>query len=209
MEFSAARVPQAELASRGFTPAAGREWFVHMTGRLLDRIHVEATDRVMATKSDHSWLVASRTDPRFDVDKALGNRWHAIKRQAGREEAGSDERYPGGASYVKFGNLASVPGAMLVEAHFAFFEPRPWFNGGPVLRAKIALVTQERVRGLRRDLAKSRKRSGARNPSGPGAGSIDSLCWVALMPRPQPQAPGVAGWLRVRLAADAPSGTKD
>lgn len=168
MRFSGATVPEKELSARGITPvdkADARERYAHVTGRLLDRIQVEATDRITATKSANSWLIAARTDPRFDKDKALANRWHAIKRQGGREEAGADEPYSGGASYVKITKLAGVPGALLVESHLAFFEPKAWFDGAPVLRSKIGVVAQDRVRGLRRELAKSRRGEGGRKSS--------------------------------------------
>jgi hypothetical protein len=169
MRFRGARVEDKDLAARGIKPAdkeAGvREWYVHLTGRLLDRIHTEATDRITATKSSRSWVVAARTDPRFDKDATFPNRWHAITRRGDREEAGPDETYPGGASYVRIGALRTVPGALLVEAHFAFFEPRPWFDGAPVLRSKIGLIVQDRVRSLRRDLARSRRGQGVRKIS--------------------------------------------
>src|SRR6185437_11102202 len=118
-----------------------------------------------ATRATGSWVVASATDPRFDKGNDFPNRWHAIKRQGGRDEAGPDETYPGGASYLKVSRLATVPGALLVESRFAFFEPRAWFDGAPVLRSKIAVVAQDRIRGLRRDLAKSRKAEGGRKSS--------------------------------------------
>jgi hypothetical protein len=174
MKFRGARVEDKDLSARGIKPAdkegGVREWYVHLTGRLLDRIHAAATDRITATKSSRSWLIAARTDARFDKDATLPNRWHAIKRRGDREEAGPDETYPGGASYVRIGTLQTVPGALLVEAHFAFFEPRPWFDGAPVLRSKIGVIAQDRVRSLRRDLAKSRRGQGLRKGSEPGRG---------------------------------------
>jgi hypothetical protein len=139
-----------------------------MTGRLLDRIHVEATDRITASKSDASWVFASRTEPKFADDKTFPNRWHPIALKSGREEAGKSEPYPGGVSYVKISRLETVPGALLVEAHFAFFEPRAWFDGAPILRSKFGVVAQDRIRALRRELLKSQKASGPRSTSGPG-----------------------------------------
>jgi hypothetical protein len=143
------------------------EWFVHVTGRLLDRIHFEATDHVVATRSDSSWVVASRTDPAFDDDKTFPNRWWPVVRRKGREEAGTARRYAGGAGYLKLSRLSTVPGALLVEAHFAFAEPRAWFDGAPILRSKIGLMAQDRIRQLRRDLTQARESGSSRGQGNP------------------------------------------
>ncbi len=170
MRVSAERVDPSELTARRIEPETGKtrqEWFVHFTVRLLDRIHLEATDRVLAARTGDGWLIAQQTDPRFNVGKTALNRWHTMRRQGNEEIAGPDETYPGSASYVKIAALASVPGALLVEVHGAFFEPQAWFDGAPVLRSKITLVSQDRIRALRRELAKSKSRTGAddRSPS--------------------------------------------
>src|SRR5260370_3767249 len=130
-------------------------WYLHLAGRLPDRIEVEGTDRIVETKSADSWVIASRTEPSFDDDPEFPNRWHPIVRKGANEERGAAERYPGGGSYAKISRLTSVPGALLVEAHFAFFEPRAWFDGAPILRSKFGVVAQDRIRALRRELKKS------------------------------------------------------
>jgi hypothetical protein len=52
------------------------------------------------------------------------------------------------------------------------FEPKGWFDNRPILKPKIGVVAQDRVRGLRRELAqaKSRNRPGGRNAPGAGGG---------------------------------------
>jgi hypothetical protein len=130
-----------------------------VTGRLLDRIHVEATDRTIASRTDESWVIAARTDPRFDRDAKAPNRWWPIERG---EKPGAVHPYPGGASYAKVSRLRLVPGALLVEAHFAFAEPRAWFDGAPILRSKISLIAQDQIRRLRRELAENRKTAAER-----------------------------------------------
>ena len=52
------------------------------------------------------------------------------------------------------------PKIAIVEVHFAFAEPRAWFGGAPILRSKIALVAQDQIRRLRRELAERRSRTG-------------------------------------------------
>lgn len=165
MRIVSVPLSERDVARAGGDPGEGR--WVHMTGRLLDRIHVEATDMTASTRTENSWLIASRTDPRFADDAEHPNRWHTVAREGGRESAGKDRPFPGGVSYVQISRLATVPGALFVEAHFAFFEPDAWFDGAPILRSKIGVVAQDRIRGLRRDLAKSREAGPARTPSGP------------------------------------------
>jgi hypothetical protein len=169
MRFSASRMTARQLADRSISAVDEedrREWFLHLSGRLLDRIQVEATDRIFATRGPRSWVVASTTDPRFNSVGDVANRWHAITRRGGEESTGAASPYPGGAGYATITTLATVPGALLVESHGAYYEPKGWFNGAPILRSKIGVVTQDRVRSLRRDLAKSRKGEGSRSSSG-------------------------------------------
>lgn len=166
MRFETKLLEPAALERRSIKPASAdreaREWFVHLTGRLLGRIHVEDTDRVTASRSAESWIVAARTDGRFDRDPEYGNRWSPLDGGEAKPKP-----FAGGASYVKITRLAASPGALLVESHFAFLEPRPWFDGAPILRSKISLVAQDRIRELRRDLEKSRKGSEDRRNTEP------------------------------------------
>ena len=162
MRFAGHRLTPDEVAARSLVPAgqspAAHEWFVHTTGRLLDRLAVEATDRITASRTEQSWVFAAQTDPRLDRDQAFPNCWRPIHRKGSEEDPGTATTYAGGASTVKISRLATMPGALLVEAHFAFHEPRAWFEGAPILRSKIGVVAQDRIRGLRRELAKSQKR---------------------------------------------------
>jgi hypothetical protein len=160
MRFESKTLTADQVKARGIEPAksgddAAREWFVHVSAILLDRIQADATDRVTATKSADSIVVASRTAPQFKPDGPFPNRWRKLFRNRdGKNTApGPSQPYAGGAGYVKISRSADKPGALLVEAHFVFAEPRPWFDGAPTLRSKIGLVAQDRIRRLRRDLA--------------------------------------------------------
>lgn len=127
------------------------EWYAHSTGRLLDRIAVESTDHATATRSAESLIVASRTDPRFDRHEKYPNRWAPIDRKAG---VGSPQPYGGGRGYAKATALKGTPGVTILEVHFAFREPKAWFDGAPILRSKLGLIAQDQIRRLRRELAK-------------------------------------------------------
>ena len=152
MRFETRLLSAEELKARGIE-ARGGEWYSRTKGRLLDRIAVEATDRVVSTKTNGSALLAARTTPAFEADKELPNRWAAIEHKGAEETLGRSRPYPGAAGYVKVTRLEGSNGVLFIEARFAYAEPRAWFEGAPILRSKFGLVAQDRIRSLRRELA--------------------------------------------------------
>jgi hypothetical protein len=157
MRFKSELLKPAQVKESGLSePDPHKEWYAHVTGDLLYRIHVEATDQTFATQSTESVVVASRTVREFDKNEHWPNRWWPVTSKDGRDEKGPVHVYAGGASTVKISRLKGVKGALLVESHFAFAEPKEWFDGAPILRSKIVLVAQDQVRRLRRELAKEK-----------------------------------------------------
>ena len=126
-----------------------RSWRTHLSARLLDRIEVEATDEVVVTRTDRSIVVASRLDRTFDRDPKFPNLWRSLDRDG--KPISDPHPYPGGVGYTKISKLAEAPGTLFVEAHFAFLEPKKWFDGSPILRSKFAPIAQDQVRRLRRE----------------------------------------------------------
>ena len=159
MRFESRMLTDLELTSRGRSSRRGRDlsrWFVHLEGRLLDRIAVEATNEAVATRSGESIVIAGRTDPVFDSDTTIGNRWSPIGQNG---EVGSGHPYRGGLSYAKISRLKQPSVSLLVEFHAAFSEPEAWFHGAPILRSKFAPIAQEQIRKVRRELLKNRPSS--------------------------------------------------
>ena len=155
MRFASRLLTDDELKPRGRSSHRGRDlsrWFVHLEGRLLDRIAVEATNEVVATRTEESMVIAGRTDPVFDSDTTLANRWRTLGQDG---QAGSWHPFRGGLTYTKISRLKQPPGALLVEFHAAFSEPEAWFQGNPILRSKFAPVAQDQIRRLRRELLKN------------------------------------------------------
>jgi hypothetical protein len=159
MRFTNHVLTDDELKTRGIVRADPKlEWYTHLAADLLDRIRVEATSRARGSQSKESWVFASRTDHRLDEDAQYPNHWMPVDRQGKAKADAGPKPYPGGASTTKISRLATAPGALLVEGHFAFAEPHAWFDGAPILRSKIALVAQDQIRRLRRELAERRPR---------------------------------------------------
>ncbi len=165
MRFESRILTDDELKPRGRSSHRGRDlsrWFVHLKGRLLDRIAVEATNEAVATRTEESMVIAGRTDPVFDSDTTLANRWRTLGQDG---QAGSGHPFRGSLSYAKISRLKQPPGSLLVEFHAAFSEPETWFQGAPILRSKFAPIAQDQIRRLRRELLKNAPRSAPPAPN--------------------------------------------
>ena len=160
MRFESKFLTKQDLRDRKIEPLppleGRKEWYAHLTGRLLDRIKIEATDRAVVTRSPDSLIFASRTDHAFNGEGAYSNRWSTIARKGNDETDGPPQKYVGGVSYVKITKLPAEPGALFVESHLAFVEPLDWFQGNPILRSKIGVIAQDQVRRLRREIGKNK-----------------------------------------------------
>ena len=159
MKFRSVGVPAEALAKLGIRQPAGdgHEQFVHQTGRLFGRILVDETDRVTASSTTKSTLIAGRADSRFDASDTFPNHWSTLEKKGPSEIVGDPVPFFGTFSYVKATKLTTVEEGLLVEVHFIYAEPKTWFNGGPILKSKFGAVAQDRIRALRRELAKIRK----------------------------------------------------
>ncbi len=112
------------------------------------------TNRVVASRSAESMVVASRTDPAFGTEGTLGNEWNHLPTASNPKPDESKQPYAGGISYAKISRLKIKPGALFVEMHAAFVEPEGWFQGAPILRSKLSVVAQDQIRTLRRNLTR-------------------------------------------------------
>jgi hypothetical protein len=56
---------------------------------------------------------------------------------------------------MKVTRLAEPVGALFVEQHVVFAEPAGWFDGANLLRPKLPLVIQGKVRAMRREWTES------------------------------------------------------
>jgi hypothetical protein len=149
-----------ELARRGvkIRPEDEKhEGFAHVTFTLLDRVQVSGVGQSFWSRTADSVVVAGRLDRRFREDAAFPNVWRpARKDRDGKKELGEAHPYDGAAYYVKVTRLARPDGALFVEGHVLFTEPRGWFDGANLLRSKLPPVIQSQVRAFRRELLKVR-----------------------------------------------------
>lgn len=168
MRFESRVLTDEELKPKGQSSLRGQDlsrWFVHVEGRLLGRIAVEATNESVATRTGESMVIAGRTAAAFDSDPRFANRWRAIGLDG---QAGSAQPYRGGLSYARITRLKQPADALFVEFHTVFSEPEAWFHGAPILRSKFAPIAQNQIRQLRRELLKNRVKSAAPAPGAHG-----------------------------------------
>jgi len=160
MKITGEKVADAELEERGITVQRGRrvaEFYLHQTGELFGDVFVQATNHLLATGDSDSWVFAFQTDSRFDNDPKLANFWRPTR--AHKETSASSEPtpYEGGCSYTKLTKLKSRPGAILVETHFAFWEPYGWFQDATPLRSKLQAGSHASARRVRAEIAKRKQ----------------------------------------------------
>ena len=155
MRFEAKALTADDLKPDGVGPPAEGEAYSHSTGRLLDRILVESTDRIVVSRTPDSILVAGGTDPRFGPESRSPNRWSTIAWSGTSEKRGPAQPYLGSVGYAKITRWKGSLKTVVVETHFAFAEPKGWFAGAPILRSKFNLIAQDQIRAIRRELAKS------------------------------------------------------
>lgn len=159
MQFETRRLNPGEIRNKELLERDGREisnWFVLVKGRLLGRIGFEVADEAAASRAEESMVVASRASSAFSEDGSSSNRWWTISKDG---KTGPDQPFAGGLCYAKVSRLKAPEGALLVEIHSIFSEPRGWFHGEPILRSKFSLIAQDQIRKLRRELAPTRSRT--------------------------------------------------
>jgi len=168
IKITSEKVDDQELKSRGISIQNGRrvtELYIRQTGELFGDVFVQATNHILATGDADSWVIALRTDPHFSNDPKLASQWRPVRPPRGSTAVPNPTPYEGGCSYTKITKLKSRPGALLVETHFAFWEPWGWFEGGTILRAKLQAGAEANARRLRTEIAKRKQEAKANKAS--------------------------------------------
>lgn len=144
----------AELRRLGLTPAEGREGWAHVRVPLMDRVQLRGTNHTRWSRTAESIQVAARLDSRFTADRRFPNEWRLLRRdEEGKPQPdGAGQPYEAMAYTLKITELKNPAGMLFVEWHLVFSEPEAWFDGANLLRSKLPLVLQTKVRGFRRDL---------------------------------------------------------
>ncbi len=100
-----------------------------------------------------TWLLDARFGSASPQADSIANQWRPIERtEVGQRLLGTPEPYAGMGGYVAITPLPGDPAASLVQIRFVIHEPPNWFAGRNLLRSKLPLLIQDRVRNIRREL---------------------------------------------------------
>jgi hypothetical protein len=146
-----------ELKKRNLSTktADGREErFVYTTFSLFEQVQVSATRFSTAVKGKDSILAVGRIDARFDKDADYPNQWRPLLRDAQAEiKPGPAHLFAHAGGYAKITRLKKPADAVFVECHLVYEEPYGWFEGVNLVKQKVPVMVQEKVRSFRRKLA--------------------------------------------------------
>jgi hypothetical protein len=134
------------------------ERYSHGVFIVLDRIELRAALHSVVTRQPDSLLATTRIDPRFDKDVDFPNVWRKINvDEEGQRSLGPAHPYPGVRGYLKITRLHEPNGALFLEYHLIYSEPKGWFNGADPLTPKLPAIIQSEVRSFRQELNKVKK----------------------------------------------------
>jgi len=150
-----------ELSERGITKEKpDHEGYGYVTTDVIKKVELSTLGHGYWSKSEDSIIFASVTDPRFVADKKYPNQWKAKKRTStGAASLGPAQPYSGSGIYTKVTRLKSPQGALFIETHMFYSEPKAWFNGVNLLGAKLpATIKLSLIREMRRDITAAGKK---------------------------------------------------
>jgi hypothetical protein len=147
---------EAELEKRELKTESSKqreERFSHGVFIVLERVELRAALRTIVTRQPDSLLAATLVDPRFATDTDFPNQWRKITiDEEGQHKLGPAHPYPGAGGYLKITRLHEPKGALFVEYHLVYTEPKGWFSGADPLTTKVPAIIQSEVRTFRQEL---------------------------------------------------------
>jgi hypothetical protein len=136
------------------TKGGTEERFVYTTFWLFERVEISATRRTALAKGKDFILAAGRIDSRFDRDPDYPNQWRPLLRDAQAEiRPGPAHPFSHAGGYAKITRLREPADAVFVECHVVYEEDYGWFDGANLVKQKVPVMVQEKVRIFRRKLA--------------------------------------------------------
>lgn len=129
------------------------EQYLHETGSFLNRLRVGITSRAVMTRTSDSFLIARSIAPQFVDDAEFPCFWQILQRVEGKlQPVGPRMPFPGTAGYSKITRLKEPAGALFLEFHIIYAEPKEWFDGANLLRSRLPLISHIGAMALRADI---------------------------------------------------------
>jgi hypothetical protein len=152
---------ETELDKRKLTAESSQqreERYSHGVFIVLERVELRAALHTIVTRQPDSLLAATRVDPRFAKDNDFPNQWRKITLdEEGQRKLGPAHPYHGAGGYLKITRLHEPKGALFVEYHLVYTEPKGWFSGADPLTTKLPAIMQSEVRTFRQELNRIKK----------------------------------------------------
>lgn len=146
-----------EMAARKLSAATRDDYeerFVYTTFWLFERVELSATRFSVLTRGERSIVAAARLDPRFLKDLDYPNQWRPLVRDERAEiKPGAAHPLAHAGGYAKITRLKEPADGVFVECHIVYEEPYGWFDGVSLVKQKVPVMVQEKVRTFRRKLA--------------------------------------------------------
>jgi len=151
----------AELGKRKLTAESSKrreERYSHGVFLVLERVELKAALHTILTRGPDSLRASTRVDPRFAKDADFPNQWRKITvDEEGQRKFGPAHPYSGAGGYLKITRLHEPKGALFIEYHLIYTEPKGWFSGADPLTTKLPAIIQSEVRSFRRELSSAKK----------------------------------------------------
>lgn len=145
-----------QMAARKLTVTSKdgyEERFVYSTFSLFERVELSATRFSVLTHGKDSILAAGRIDPRFDKDAEFPNQWRALLRDEQAEiKPGPAHPLANAGGYAKITRLLEPADGVFIECHIVYEEAYGWFEGANLVKQKMPVMVQEKVKTFRRKL---------------------------------------------------------
>jgi hypothetical protein len=130
--------------------------YVYSTFRLFERVELSATRYSVLTRGKGSILVAGRLDPRFLGDADYPNQWRPLLRDQRAEiSLGAAHPLEHAGGYIKITRLVEPADGVFIECHIVYEESQGWFGGVNLMRQKMPVMVNEKVKTLRRMFLKA------------------------------------------------------
>jgi hypothetical protein len=153
-----------EMQKRNLIAASTKqreERFLYTTFWLFERVQVSATRFSVLTRGKDSVLAAGQVDVRFDKDAEYPNQWRPLLRDAEANiKPGRPHPFARAGGYAKITRLKEPAAAMFIEFHLVYEEPYAWFDGINLVKQKVPVMVQEKIRTFRRKLTAATEEKG-------------------------------------------------
>lgn len=150
-----------ELEKRKLTAKSSNEReerYSHGVFIVLERVELHASLHTVVSRQADSLVAATLIDPRFAADSDFPNQWRKITvDEEGQRKLGPEQPYSGAGGYMKITRLHEPEGALFVEYHLVYTEPKGWFSGADPLTTKLPAIIQSEVRSFRQALNRDKK----------------------------------------------------